>query len=145
MLPSPPFPYRPAFLGHFQEVVVPYPAIHFGSWPSALDSRGYVLRQFGGTQKECVTVLQQSSIMVMIRVTNLPKNPPVPVHFQGRATHKRRLPQKSLVGNSSVVKESAPLGQVPVEAGRVWHVPGMDQLAVEIDQVNRPVAGHRGE
>src|SRR5262249_45073819 len=51
--------------------------------------------------------------------------------------------QKSIVRNLSVVKERASVGEVTVHSGRIWHPPGVDDIPVEIDEINCPVAIHR--
>src|ERR1700675_396379 len=77
---------------------------------------------------------------MMIPLTHLPEDLAVPVCLHGSSAFKRPLPQKALIRDLPVVKDSALLGEVTIQARGIWHLPGMHDCAVEIDQVDHSLA-----
>ena len=83
--------------------------------------------------------------MMMIGLPDFPKNPAIPIRLERDTAVKWRSPKKRIVGNLTVVKERAPLGQIAIETWRIWHLPGVDYLAVEIYKINFSFSIHRSE
>src|SRR5258708_39877135 len=115
MFPSAPLPDFSSLRRQLHQVIGPYLAIYLGARPSALDLSGYAIRQFRRAQQQHIAVLQQPCVVMMIRLAQLQENSAVPVRLQRHAAFERRPPQKSIVGNFSVVEASTALGEVSVE------------------------------
>ena len=77
--------------------------------------------------------------MVMIFMLDLPEHLAVPVHFQRRAAFECRLAKMTRIGDLTVVEKRSARREVAVKAGRVRHLPGVNDLTLHIDQVDRPV------
>ncbi len=76
-------------------------------------------------------------------LTHLPKDLAVPVRLQRHAAFPWRLALKRFFGNLSVIKESALLREVAVQARGIRHFPGVGDVAMKVDQVDCSVAFQR--
>ena len=83
----------------------------------------------------------------MVRVRDLPRDLAVPVDLERRARLEARPSLEAVeVGHDlAAVEHMTVVEQVAVEAGSVRHVPGVDDLASHVDQVNGAVPEHRRE
>src|SRR5215467_15732956 len=85
-----------------------------------------------------VAVAQQDAVMMMVRVAYFPQHFAIPVGFQDDAAFEREAAQKALLRRAPVVKQCPAFCEIAGQAGRVRHVPGVDDLALQVDEINVP-------
>src|SRR5262249_4808016 len=140
MLPASPLPNDLAISRHLDKIR----AIHLAivvlrTEPAASDPGNDVIRKRLLTDEQDVSVPKPNAVVVMVGMVHLPQNPPVPIHFQRGATLIRRLADVARVWNLTIVEERPALGEISGLTGRVRHSPGVNDVALHIDEVNGPV------
>src|SRR5712691_11123771 len=86
-----------------------------------------------------VSIAQQNAVMMVIRVTDLPKHFAVPVSFQDDAALEGKPTEKTALRGASVIEQGPARGQITGQAGRIGHIPGVDDLAPEVDEIHGSV------
>src|SRR5215472_11477799 len=75
-------------------------------------------------------------MMMMVRVTYFPQHFAIPVGFQDDAAFEREAAQKALLRRAPVVKQCPAVCEIAGQAWRVRHVPGVDDLALQVDKIH---------
>ena len=70
---------------------------------------------------------------------HFPQNPPLPIHFQGGASHINRLANATSIWNPAIIEKRAAVSEISIQARWIWHFPGMDNVALHVDQIDRLV------
>src|SRR5215472_17156177 len=151
MLPGAPLPNGPSCRNHLGQIIgVHLAAVSFRSRSilsrlhvlfghSSLDAARDFFGDLGHAMQQHVAIAQQDAVMVMVGVAYFPEDLAVPVRFQDHAAFERKATEKILVGSAPVVKQSAALGEIAGQARRIWHGPGVNDLALKIDQIHTSV------
>ena len=74
--------------------------------------------------------------MMMVRVAYFPQHFAIPVGFQDDAAFEREAAQKALLRRAPVVKQCPAFCEIAGQAGRVRHVPGVDDLTLQVDEIH---------
>ena len=77
----------------------------------------------------------------MVRMAHFPKYATVPVSFQCRTAFPWFVADvaRRVLDRFAVIEKRAAIGEISVHAWGIRHLPGMDDLSIQIDQVNRAV------
>src|ERR1700732_4466008 len=70
------------------------------------------------------------------RIIYLPEHPSLPIHFQRRATHIVRLADMAGVRNLAIIEKRPAIGDKDGLAGRIWHIPGVNDVSLHIDEID---------
>src|SRR5262245_4622442 len=81
---------------------------------------------------------------MVVRMAHFPQDLAVPVRLQDHATFERKATEKALLRRAPVVEECSPLGEIAGQAWRVRHVPGVDDIAAEVDEIDPSVPPDEG-
>jgi hypothetical protein len=78
------------------------------------------------------------TLVMVVGMAHFPENSAVPIRFKRNAGFPRLPADEAirLLDDFSVVKKCAPLGEIPRIARRIRHLPGVNDLALDIDQIN---------
>jgi hypothetical protein len=77
---------------------------------------------------------------MVVRVAYFPQDLAVPVCFQDDSAFERKATEKALLRCAAVVEERPAVGEVAGQARRVGHVPGVDDVAVKVDEIDTSIA-----
>ena len=147
MLPGSPLPNHTTIRGHLDEIVRVHRAVVLGARPAALDPRNQMLRQLRQANQQHIAVAQPDAVVVMVGLAHLPKNFSVPIRFEHNAALPGLPADKAfrVLDRFAVVKKRAVICEIAGVAGRIGHLPTMDEVAVDIDQINLAAAALRRE
>lgn len=112
---------------------------------AAPDAPHEIARDGGKAEEQDVAVAQFDSIVMVVRVADFPEHVGVPVRLQHRAALPR-LPADEATGffqHLAIVDEYPVRCQVAIQTGRVRHPPRMRHVALEIEEIDIAVVGHR--
>ena len=75
---------------------------------------------------------------MMVRVAHFPKHAPIPVGFQRGAAFPGLATDEAcrVLYDLPIVEESASLCQIAVIARRMGHLPGVNNLSLDVDEIN---------
>jgi hypothetical protein len=71
----------------------------------------------------------------VIGMMHLPQHPPLPIRFQRGATHVGRTADDARIWDLAVVEERPAVGEIAL-AGRAGHIPAMNNISLQIDEVD---------
>src|SRR5262245_29114194 len=83
-----------------------------------------------------VAVAQQNAIVMVVWMTDFPQYLAVPVGFQDHASLEWKAAQEILLRGTPVVEQRPTLCEKARHAWRIRHLPGMDDVALKIDEVH---------
>src|SRR5438132_8414465 len=152
MLPGTPFPDRLSRRRHLGQVI----GVHLadvGLRPrsilarsklvllhASLDTPGDVVGNLAHAVQQHVSVAQEDAVVMVVRMADLPEHLAVPVRFQDHPALERKAIQKALLRRAPVVEERPPLRETAGQPRWVRHVPGVDHVAVKVDEVHPSVS-----
>src|SRR5215475_13760041 len=150
MFPGAPFPNRVSRRSDLSQIIGVH-LVGFGDRSGSILARLHVPfrhpsfdapRDFFGylahAMQQHVPVAQQDAVVVMVGMAHLPQYLPIPVRFQDHAAFEWKTTEKALLRSASVEKQGPALVDVAGQAGRIWHVPGVDDLALKVDEIHGP-------
>src|SRR5215467_9835772 len=141
MLPCPPLPDRLPLRSNLGQIIGVHLAgiclwsrsilarLHVVLHYAAGDTPGDMVGHLGHAMQEHVAVAEQDAMVMMVRVTYLPKDLAIPVGFQHHTAFERKTTEKALLWRAPVVKQRPALCEIARQAGRVRHIPGVDDFA----------------
>jgi len=144
MLPGSPLPDNLPRRRHLDEIIcIHFAVVVFGAWQPAAHLPNYFIGNRLGTDQENVAVAQAQTIVMMVVLPDFPENLSFPIDFERRAALEWRLPEVARIGDSAVVEERPGSSEVAVKSGWVGHFPGVNEVALHIDEINRFVSDVR--
>src|SRR5580704_3038169 len=81
---------------------------------------------------------------MVIRMAYFPEHLAVPVRFQDHASFERKAAEKAVLRRAPVVEQCPALGEIAGQAWGVRHVPGMDDVAGQVDEIDSAVSPDKG-
>jgi hypothetical protein len=83
----------------------------------------------------------------MVWMAHFPKYAALPVSFQCRTAFSWFTIDvaRRVIGRFPVIEKRTAIGEISVHPWRIRHLPRVNDLSVEVDQVNRAVAAQWGE
>ena len=66
-------------------------------------------------------------------MVHFPQDLPLPISLKRGATHVGRTANEALIRDLAVVEKRTAVGEIAV-AGRVGHIPAMDNISLKIDE-----------
>ena len=110
---------------------------HLGLLHPAFDTLSDFVGYLAHTIQQHVSIAQQNSVMMMIRMAYFPEYLAGPVRFQGRTTFERKATEAVVLWRASVVVQRSAFSQIAGQPRRIRHIPGVDYLALKVDQIHR--------
>src|SRR5215831_1192009 len=145
MLPRAPLPNNLSIGRHLDKVVAEHLAVvELGARATAADFGDDIVRERPVADQHHVPVSQPDAIVRVLGMLHLPKYLAVPIHLQRRASHKWATAEVGVVRDLTAVEEPPMFGEIGA-AFRVRHLPGVNDLTAQIDEVGGPALIGREE
>src|SRR5262249_37899806 len=147
MLPAPPLPDDLAARRDLDQVVRVDRGPDLGPRKSALHAGVELRWKRAQAEQDDVAVPKFASVVVMVRMLDLPDGLAVPVDLEGgaRLEARPRFEAPEVLHHLAGVEEMAGVEEIAVEARAIRQTPRVDHVAVHVDQVHGAVAEHRRE
>src|SRR5437773_9574033 len=110
---------------------------HLGLLHPSFDMLGDFVGYLAHTIQQHVSIAQQNSVVMMVRMAYFPEHLAGPVRFQGHTAFERKATKAVVLWRASVEVQRSAFSQIARQARRIRHIPGVDYLALKVDQIHR--------
>src|SRR5262249_19658002 len=106
---------------------------------SAAHASRDVVGHLAHAMEQHVAVAQQDAVVMVVWMADLPEYLAVPVSLQDHASLEWKAAQEVLLRGTPVVEQRSALGEITRHAWRIRHLPGVNDVALKIDEIHRSI------